>query len=86
MELWRRVFPGSKEAKRRIILNDRFLRSEQISCIFRISWTFIARLQYSPTIRPSRYLKTLRVDKNSPLADSDAEVSDRANFSGEQKR
>ena len=37
MELWRRVFPGSKEAKRRIILNDRFLRSEQISCIFRIS-------------------------------------------------
>ena len=33
MELWRRVFPGSKEAKRRIILKDRFLRSEQISAV-----------------------------------------------------
>ena len=86
MELWRRVFPGSKEAKRRINSDDRFLRSEQISCILRISWTFIARLQYSPAIRPPRYLKTLRVDTNSPLADSDAEVSDRANFSGEKKR
>ena len=37
-------------------------------------------------MRPPRYIKTLRVDTNSPLADSDAEVSDRANFSGEQKR
>ena len=31
MELWRRVFPGRKEAKRRIILKDTFFRSEQIS-------------------------------------------------------
>ena len=80
MELWRHVFPGSKEAKRRIILNDRFLRSEQTSCIFRISWTVIGRLQYSSAIRPPRYLKTLRVDTNSPLADSDAD------FSGEKKK
>ena len=28
MELWRRVFHGSKEAKQRISLNDRFLRME----------------------------------------------------------
>ena len=26
-----------------------------------------------------------QIDTNSPLADSDAEVSDRANFSGEKK-
>ena len=31
MELWRQVFPGSKETKRRIILKDKFLGSEQIS-------------------------------------------------------
>ena len=31
------IFLGSKEAKQRIISNDRFLRSEQISCILRIS-------------------------------------------------